>query len=41
MFRWSRAAYSCGIVSIGDVVKSRIHELERDRDELMEYITAR
>lgn len=31
----------CGIVSIGDVVKSRIHELERDRSELMEYITAR
>jgi CBS domain-containing protein len=30
-----------GIVSIGDVVKSRINELERDRDELMEYITAR
>lgn len=30
-----------GIVSIGDVVKSRIHELERDRSELMEYITAR
>jgi CBS domain-containing protein len=31
----------CGIVSIGDVVKSRIDELERDRTELMEYITAR
>jgi CBS domain-containing protein len=30
-----------GIVSIGDVVKSRIDELERDRSELMEYITAR
>jgi CBS domain-containing protein len=30
-----------GIVSIGDVVKSRIGELEKDRDELMEYITAR
>jgi CBS domain-containing protein len=31
----------CGIVSIGDVVKSRVKELEKDRDELMEYITAR
>lgn len=31
----------CGIVSIGDVVKSRIGELERDRSELLEYITAR
>jgi CBS domain-containing protein len=31
----------CGIISIGDVVKSRIGELEKDRDELMEYITAR
>jgi CBS domain-containing protein len=30
-----------GIVSIGDVVKTRITELERDRTELMEYITAR
>ncbi len=30
-----------GIVSIGDVVKSRIEELEKDRNELMEYITAR
>jgi CBS domain-containing protein len=30
-----------GIVSIGDVVKSRVRELEKDRDELMEYITAR
>ncbi len=30
-----------GIVSIGDVVKTRIGELEKDRDELMEYITAR
>ena len=30
-----------GIISIGDVVKSRIGELEKDRDELMEYITAR
>ena len=31
----------CGIVSIGDVVKSRIGELEKHRNELMEYITAR
>jgi len=31
----------CGIISIGDVVKNRIRELEKDRDELMEYITAR
>jgi CBS domain-containing protein len=31
----------CGIISIGDVVKSRMRELEKDRDELMEYITAR
>ena len=31
----------CGIISIGDVVKSRIGELQKDRDELMEYITAR
>jgi len=30
-----------GIVSIGDVVKSRIDELEKDRKELNEYITAR
>ncbi len=31
----------CGIISIGDVVKSRIQELEKDRNELMEYIIAR
>ncbi len=31
----------CGIVSIGDVVKSRIGELERDRSELLDYINAR
>jgi CBS domain-containing protein len=30
-----------GLVSIGDVVKSRIGELEKDRKELEEYITAR
>ena len=30
-----------GIVSIGDVVKHRITELEKDRKELVEYITAR
>jgi CBS domain-containing protein len=31
----------CGIVSIGDVVKDRIGELEKNRTELIEYITAR
>jgi CBS domain-containing protein len=31
----------CGIVSIGDVVKTRIEELEKNRTELLEYITAR
>jgi CBS domain-containing protein len=31
----------CGIVSIGDVVKDRIEELEKNRSELIEYITAR
>ncbi len=30
-----------GIVSIGDVVKARMMELERDRKELEDYITAR
>jgi CBS domain-containing protein len=30
-----------GIVSIGDVVKSRMDELEADRDALVEYIGAR
>jgi len=30
-----------GIVSIGDVVKSRIEELEEDRDALLKYISAR
>ena len=30
-----------GIVSIGDVVKNRIEELEKNRSELIEYITAR
>ena len=30
-----------GLVSIGDVVKRRIVELERDRRELLDYITAR
>jgi CBS domain-containing protein len=27
-----------GIISIGDVVKSRIDELEADRDQLIDYI---
>jgi len=30
-----------GIVSIGDVVKSRIGDLEKDRAELFDYINAR
>ncbi|MHB8245754.1 MAG: CBS domain-containing protein [Acidimicrobiales bacterium] len=30
-----------GIVSIGDVVKTRIGELEKDRNELVDYINAR
>ncbi|MGH9019281.1 MAG: CBS domain-containing protein, partial [Acidimicrobiales bacterium] len=30
-----------GIVSIGDIVKDRIEELEKNRSELIEYITAR
>jgi CBS domain-containing protein len=30
-----------GIISIGDVVKSRLAELEKDRKELVEYINAR
>lgn len=30
-----------GIVSIGDVVKTHIDELERDRKELVDYINAR
>lgn len=30
-----------GIVSIGDVVKSRISELEEHRDELIDYVNAR
>jgi CBS domain-containing protein len=31
----------CGIISIGDVVKHRIAQLEGDRDELLEYVGAR
>jgi len=31
----------CGIVSIGDIVKAHIDELEKDRKELVEYINAR
>ncbi len=30
-----------GIVSIGDVVKNRIDQLERDRNELVDYINGR
>ncbi len=33
--------FLCGIISIGDVVKNRIGELEKDRNELIEYISAR
>jgi CBS domain-containing protein len=31
----------CGIVSIGDIVKSTIDELEKDRKELFDYINGR
>ena len=31
----------CGIISIGDVVKERIGELEKHRNELVDYINAR
>ena len=30
-----------GIVSIGDVVHARLHELEREKTELLEYVSAR
>jgi CBS domain-containing protein len=30
-----------GMVSIGDVVKNRMDELEQDRDALVDYINAR
>ncbi|MDE3083277.1 MAG: CBS domain-containing protein [Acidobacteriota bacterium] len=30
-----------GLVSIGDVVKARVDELERDRRELIDYVNAR
>jgi CBS domain containing-hemolysin-like protein len=30
----------CGLVSIGDVVKSRIGELQLQRDELEHYVTS-
>jgi CBS domain-containing protein len=30
-----------GIVSIGDVVKARLDELERERRDLLEYVSAR
>lgn len=36
-----RGGELAGIVSIGDVVKSRIEELERDRRDLVDYISAR
>ena len=37
----ARDGVLCGLVSIGDVVKSRIEALEADHKELVEYITAR
>jgi CBS domain-containing protein len=30
-----------GIVSIGDVVKARVDELEREKSDLLEYVSAR
>jgi CBS domain-containing protein len=30
-----------GLISIGDVVRARFEELERDRQELLEYVQAR
>ena len=30
-----------GLVSIGDVVKARVDELERERRELLDYVSAR
>jgi CBS domain-containing protein len=36
-----RGGRLAGIVSIGDVVKVRIGDLERDRTELLDYINAR
>lgn len=31
----------CGIVSIGDVVKARLEELEHERRDLLDYVSAR
>ncbi len=36
-----RDSVLAGIVSIGDVVKARMEELQKDRDKLVEYIQAR
>jgi len=36
-----QAGVLAGIVSIGDVVKSRVEELEQDREALLQYIYAR
>lgn len=30
----------CGIISIGDVVKSRVEQLERDQAQLIDYVRA-
>lgn len=37
----AREGALCGLVSIGDVVKSRIEELQRDHKLLVDYISAR
>lgn len=37
----ARQGELCGVVSIGDVVKSRIEELQRDHKLLVDYISAR
>jgi CBS domain-containing protein len=34
------AGHLCGIVSIGDVVKTRVIELEVEHDQLVEYVRA-
>ena len=36
--RWSRTTKLIGIVSIGDVVKARLDELEDERQHMVDYI---
>ena len=36
--RWKRTAMLDGIISIGDVVKRRIEDVEREADEIRAYI---